>query len=130
MPTTKTILKMKEKYGGTKNFVKEGTPPKENIEKVESKNTSSSSKKLDKTDDVIKTKKLWKKKNRNGKVGINKHNNYASDVYAPRKVCAKCGSTNHLSIDCKTVSTPIFNTSPSQLLMPNLAPPNLAVLSA
>ena len=47
-----------------------------------------------------------------------------------RKVCAKCGSTNHLSIDCKTVSTPISNTSPSQLLMPNLALPNFAALSA
>ena len=37
----------------------------------------------------------------------------------PEIVCAKCGSTNHLSIDCKIVSTPISNTSPSQLLMPN-----------
>ena len=82
MLTAKTILKIKEKYGGTENFVKEGTPPKERIEKVESKNTSSSSKKFDKTDDVINTKELRKKKNRNGKVGINKHNNYASDVYA------------------------------------------------
>ena len=88
MPTTKTILKMKEKYGGTENFVKDGTPPKEKNEKVESNDTSSSSKKLDKTDDMVKTKELKKKKNRNGKVGINKHNNYASDVYAPRKVCA------------------------------------------
>ena len=32
MPTAKTILKMKEKYGGIENFVKEGTPPKENNE--------------------------------------------------------------------------------------------------
>ena len=121
---------MKEKYGGIENFVKEGTPPKEKNEKVESKERSSSSKILDKTDGMVKTKEIKKKKNRNRKVGINKHNNYASDVYAPRKVCAKCGSTNHLSIDCKTVSAPISNSSPSQLLMPNLAPPNLAALSA
>ena len=79
---------------------------------------------------MFKTKEIKKKKNRNGKVGINKHDNYASDVYAIRKVCAKCGSTNHLSIDCKTVSAPISNTLPSQLLMPNLATPNLAALSA
>ena len=26
-PSNKTIQKMKEKYGWTKNFVKEGTPP-------------------------------------------------------------------------------------------------------
>ena len=79
---------------------------------------------------MVKTKEIKKKKNRIGKVGINKHNNYASDVYAPRKIYAKCGSTNHLSIDCKTVYAPISNSSPSQLLMPNLAPPNLAPLSA
>ena len=30
----------------------------------------------------------------------------------------------------KIISTPISNTSPSQLLMPNLAPPNLVALSA
>ena len=130
MLTAKIILKMKEKYGETENFVKEGTPPKEKNEKVESKDISSSSKKLDKTDDMFKTKEIKKKKNRNGKVGMNKHGNYVSDVYAPRKVCAKCGSTNHLSIDCKTVSAPISNTSPSQLLMPNLATPNLAALYA
>ena len=53
MPTAKTILKMKEKYGGTENFVQEGTPPKEKNGKVESKDTSSSYKKLDKTVDVI-----------------------------------------------------------------------------
>ena len=47
-----------------------------------------------------------------------------------RKVCVECGSTNHLSIDCKTVPAPISNFSPSQLLMPNLAPPNLPALSA
>ena len=79
---------------------------------------------------MSKAKESKKKKNRNVKVGINKHSDYASDVYAPRKVCAKCDSTNHLSIDCKTVSAPISNTSHSQLLMPNLTPPNLVALSA
>ena len=55
MPTAKTILKMKGKYGGTENFPKEGTPHKEKNEQVESKDTPSLSKKLNKPDDVIKT---------------------------------------------------------------------------
>ncbi|KAL8157615.1 hypothetical protein AgCh_002361 [Apium graveolens] len=42
------------------------------------------------------------KNNRNGKVGINKHNNYTPDKYAPRKICVKCGSVNYLSVNCKT----------------------------
>ena len=51
-------------------------------------------------------------------------------MYAPRKVCAKCGSANHLSINCKIVSTPTPIPTPSQPLMPNLAAPNLAALFA
>ena len=110
---------MKEKYRGTENFVKERTPPKEKNLKVESKDKSSSSKELEKIYSVSKTKE----KNMNGKVGINKHNNYAPDMYETRKVCAKCGSTNHMSIICKIVSTPIPppTVTPSQPLMPNLA---------
>ena len=111
---------MKEKYGGTENFVKEGTPPKEKNLKVESK------------DNVSKTKEKNKNKNMNEKVGINKHNNYAPDMYAPRKVCAKCGSANHFFINCKIVSTHILPpiVTHSQPLMPNFAPPNLSALSA
>ena len=101
-PTDKSVKKMKEKYGGTKNFVKERSP------KVVSEDKSSSSKGLDKTDTVSKTKD--KKKNENLKVVINEHNNYAPDIYALRKVSAKCGSVNHLSIDCKT----IVSSTPSQ----------------
>ena len=62
-PTNKTIQIMKEKYGGTENFVKEGTPPKEKILKDESK------------DNMSKTKEKKKNKNRNGKVGINNISN-------------------------------------------------------
>ena len=103
-----------------KTLSKEGHLPKEKNLKVESK------------DNVSNTKEKNKKKNRNGKVGINKHNNYAPDMYAPRKVCAKCDSANHLSINCKIVSTSILppTVTPSQPLMPNLAPPNLSALSA
>ncbi|KAK1378425.1 hypothetical protein POM88_025169 [Heracleum sosnowskyi] len=41
------------------------------------------------------------KKNRNGKVGINKRNDYLPNSDAPRKTCHSCGSTNHLARFCK-----------------------------
>ena len=83
-------------------------------------------------DNVSKTKEKNKNKNRNGKVGINKHNNYAPDMYAPRKVCAKYSNANHLSIHCKINSIPTSSptTTPSQPLMPSLALPNLSALTA
>ena len=40
------------------------------------------------------------KKNRNGKVGINKRNNLLSTSFAPRKTCYNCGSANHLANFC------------------------------
>ena len=53
-------------------------------------------------------------------------------MYAPRKVCAKCGSANHLSINFKIDFAPIHppTITPSQPLMPNLTPPKLSALSA
>ena len=42
-----------------------------------------------------------KKANRNGKVGINKSNNYAYAKNAPRNFCLKCGSSNHFTHICK-----------------------------
>ena len=44
-----------------------------------------------------------KKKNRNGKIGINKSNNFAYVADAPRKRCENCGSMNHLTHLCKKV---------------------------
>ncbi|KAK1399122.1 hypothetical protein POM88_008985 [Heracleum sosnowskyi] len=41
------------------------------------------------------------KKNRNGKIGINKRNNHLPTTVAPRKTCYNCGSTNHLASFCK-----------------------------
>ena len=41
------------------------------------------------------------KRNRNGKVGITKENNYRYIPNAPRKVCFNCGNSNHLAIDCR-----------------------------
>ena len=64
-----------------------------------------------------------RKNNRNGKIGINKHNNYTPDKYAPRKICVKCGSANHLSVNCKlamptTISAP--STLPNMTAMPTM----------
>ena len=44
-----------------------------------------------------------KKKNRNGKIGINKSNNFAYVADAPRKKCENCGSMNHLTHICKNI---------------------------
>ncbi|KAL8103457.1 hypothetical protein AgCh_027877 [Apium graveolens] len=44
-----------------------------------------------------------KKKNRNGKIGINKSNNSAYVADAPRKRCENCGSMNHLTHLCKKI---------------------------
>ncbi|KAL8108306.1 hypothetical protein AgCh_024675 [Apium graveolens] len=50
----------------------------------------------------IKAKQVKKKKkNRNGKIGINKSNNFAYVADAPRKRCENCGSMNHLTHLCK-----------------------------
>ncbi|KAL8103990.1 hypothetical protein AgCh_028276 [Apium graveolens] len=63
-----------------------------------------------------------RKNNRNGKVGINKHNNYTPDKYAPRKICVMCGSVNHLSVNCKSaMPTPI--SVQSQFPNMNVMPP-------
>ncbi|KAL8135071.1 hypothetical protein AgCh_009913 [Apium graveolens] len=42
-----------------------------------------------------------KKKNRNGRMGINKTNNLAYVADVPGKKCRKCGSTNHLTYPYK-----------------------------
>ena len=41
------------------------------------------------------------KRNRNGKEGINKKNNYQYIPAASRKTCHNCGTTIHLAIDCR-----------------------------
>ncbi|KAK1394057.1 hypothetical protein POM88_013113 [Heracleum sosnowskyi] len=41
------------------------------------------------------------KRNRNGKVGINKDNGYNYVPNAPRKCCFTYGNSNHLAIDCR-----------------------------
>ncbi|KAL8126811.1 hypothetical protein AgCh_013925 [Apium graveolens] len=44
-----------------------------------------------------------KKKNRNGKIGINKSNNFAYVADSPRKRCENYGSMNHLTRLCKKI---------------------------
>ena len=44
-----------------------------------------------------------KKSSRNGKVGINKKNDYTPDRNSVIKTCFKCGSVNHLANSCKTI---------------------------
>ena len=41
------------------------------------------------------------RKNRNGKEGINKSNNYMPVPNAPRKACYNCGNSNHLASFCR-----------------------------
>ena len=64
-----------------------------------------------------------RKNNRNWKVGINKNKNYTPDKYAPRKICVKCGSVNHLSVNCKlAMPTPISvpPSFPNMNVMPSI----------
>ena len=111
----KKLTKLEKKYYHLDNF----TPKKE----IEIETTTKdkkvnvgflSNKQLkDKLDniEVKSVPKNKKKKNRNGKLGTNKHNNYTHDMYAPRKVCYKCGSVNHLAMHCKVVAPSMISHS-------------------
>ena len=121
----KKLRKLKKKYCHLDNFT-----PKKEIEietKTETKKVNVgflSNKQLkDKIENIeIKTApNNKKKKNRNGKVGINKHNNYTPDMYAPRKVCSKCGSVNHLSMHCKVVAPSMISPSMPALVDQNFS---------
>lgn len=70
-----------------------------------------------------------------GKIGINKHNNYAPNANVPIKTCSKCGRVNHLYSNCKTVQIrsfsmpmPLFPVSSMQMpgmdMMSGLIPQN------
>ena len=93
MKREKKLAKLKKKYGHLNNLFKK---KEEVIE--EAKNDIQqinvgylSSKKLKDKLENIETKTVTspkKKKNRNGKVGINKNNNYTLDKHAPERVCS------------------------------------------
>ena len=117
----KKLAKLKKKYGPlNNNFVKKTVTEEEAKTNNQQVNVGYlSNKQLKDKLENIEAKSVpnaKKKKNRNGKVGINKNNNYTPDKYAPRKVCSKCGSSNHLAMQCKTVVPPIFSPSmPAQV---------------
>ena len=116
MKQEKKLAKLKKKYGHLSNFVKQ---KEQVVEEAKSKNQQVnvgylSEKKLKYKLEHIETKVVpipKKKKNRNGKVGINKNSNYSPDKHAPRKVCSKCGSSNHLAMQCKNVVPSAFSKS-------------------
>ena len=60
------------------------------------------------------------KRNRNGKVGINKANDYKHLPNAPRKICHKCGNKNHLAINCKLDSPKAQSPKTSESKVTNL----------
>lgn len=124
----KTLVKLNKKHGSvTKNFVQGECS---NTEKVEKANVGHFSNKqlkdkLEKIEDKTKDKK---KNNINAKVGINKHNNYTPDKYAPRKTCAKCDSVNHLSTNSKSMqnsSVQMLMSVPAKPISHMLVMPNM-----
>ncbi|KAL8134396.1 hypothetical protein AgCh_009430 [Apium graveolens] len=100
-----------------KNFVKEGASTSRDVSKVNIGHMT-----LDQLKDRLKLvedkKETKRKSKRNGKVGINKHNNYTPDRYAPRKSCVHCKSVNHLSDNCKSVKNDPMPSNPS---IPNMS---------
>ena len=87
------LKKLNNKYGPIKkNFVKESGSSK----KIEREGIGHGEVRME-------AEKGKKKSSRNGKVGINKKNDYTPDKYAVRKTCSKCGSVNHLAVNCKNV---------------------------
>ncbi|KAL8114230.1 hypothetical protein AgCh_021184 [Apium graveolens] len=109
-PVSKAKLaKLNEKYGSvSKNLVlgESNQVRKEKKVNVGHMSIKQLNDRLEKIE--IKTE-AKRKNNRIGKVGINKHNNYTPDKYAPRKIYVKGGSVNHLSVNCKlAMPTPIY----------------------
>jgi len=110
-------FKNKKNDSTLKNFVKEGASTSKDVSKVNIGHMT-----LDQLKDRLKLvedkKETKRKSKRNGKVGINKHNNYTPDRYAPRKSCVHCKSVNHLSDNCKSVKNAPMPSNPS---MPNMS---------
>ncbi|KAK1369366.1 hypothetical protein POM88_035458 [Heracleum sosnowskyi] len=98
------LEKLNKKYGPTNKKFVQGECSKTKAKDVNIGHLSNKQLK-GKLENIEIKAEVKKKKNRNGKVGINKHNNYTPDKYAPRKTCVKCGNVNHLSTNYKTVKT-------------------------
>lgn len=63
------------------------------------------------TSDLTVKNQTTGKKNRNGKVGINKKSDYAYVKNAPRKLCNHCGSASHLTHLCSTDKSSMINVT-------------------
>ncbi|KAL8126061.1 hypothetical protein AgCh_013373 [Apium graveolens] len=90
------IIKQEIADEDKKKKTAESTQSSNTEEKLMEKKSPQTPIKETKTEDARK-----KKKNRNGKIGINKSNNFAYVADAPRKKCEKYGSVNHLTHLCK-----------------------------
>ncbi|KAK1397672.1 hypothetical protein POM88_007535 [Heracleum sosnowskyi] len=130
------LTRLNNKYGPvTKNFSQGESSKSKKVKKpAERANVGHLSKKQlkDKLEKIQVEVNGNKKNNKNGKVGINKHNNYTPDKYAPQKTCVNCGSVSHLSANCKSVKKhtnvkipkPAMNASmPAMPVVPNMFAP-------
>ena len=116
--SNKDLEKLDKKYGSVaKNFVQGECSQTKQVEEKNIGHLSNKDLKV-KLENVKVKAETKKKNNRNGKVGINKHNNYKADKFAPRKMCANCGSVNHLSINCKSVKIDNMKRSKPTVNMP------------
>ncbi|XP_063945973.1 uncharacterized protein LOC135151452 [Daucus carota subsp. sativus] len=96
------LKKLDKKYGPiNKIFVKESVSSK----KIEREGIGHSEVKME-------AGKGKKKSSRNDKVGINKKNDYTPAKNAVRKTCSKCGSVNHLAVNCKNALSDLFMPNP------------------
>ncbi|KAK1378931.1 hypothetical protein POM88_025675 [Heracleum sosnowskyi] len=88
------LLIIKQQLLEEDEATKDTSPSPKSVSQKETKDNHVKSPKVKK--EIVKKKK----QNRNGKVGVNKGNNYAYVPNAPRKQCQKCLSVNHLTHKC------------------------------
>ncbi|KAL8126347.1 hypothetical protein AgCh_013586 [Apium graveolens] len=104
-PKLKPVKFVTEKSDNDKSEVREGlTSDKLKHEKTAEVNIGLMTKKQlkHKLKDVKNANKVKSpRKNRNGKEGVNKSNDYKPVPDAPRKICHNCGSFNHLASFCR-----------------------------
>ncbi|KAL8097342.1 hypothetical protein AgCh_030472 [Apium graveolens] len=89
-----SVTEVKEK--STSDKLEQDKPAKVNIGLMTKKQLKH---KLKEIRNVNKVKAA--RKNRNGKEGVNKRNNYMHVPNAPRKKCYNCGNSNHLASFCR-----------------------------
>ena len=104
---------LNEQYGPTsKNFVSEGSSSNKPVKNVNIGHLSN--KQLKDKLDTVENVSSKKKSTRNGKVGIGKKNDYTPNKNAVRKTCSKCGSVNHLAVNCNATTCNTTMPAPVQ----------------